>query len=208
MKGVLLALAVLLLVSFSACTEETDKAPVFYPLESDSTIEFNYSLSLTENGKTTNQESVLEIEPSEFKTVRGEKCRVFEYSYDGEKDSSICLFENEDGIFLAWKEVNGVEFEVEEFMPVLKKPFEEGSEWTWAGQWGDSSVEADFEITEIFGSDGSKELTLAYTYEIDGTITQKGETILLEDKGVIEDSLEVTDSSKPGMKIEIKAVKK
>jgi len=199
-------LAALWLLALAGCIGEAEEKD-FFPLDQEKSPEYSYRVVLeTAAGKET-QTSELEITPGAFSSMNNADCQEFSFLFDGQVDHTECYYKNSGEVMLAARKYGLEPQNIRPHMPLLKKPFKEGTSWSWEGKEGEISSEAEFEILgiksiEAGGRDFEALAVFSETERADGA-TIRSTRWYAEGIGLVKESMTITNSNFPGTKMRI-----
>lgn len=207
MQKALTILCPLILLAFGGCLEQPVEK-IYFPLDKAKELSYDYALVITSLEGKQEESLVLAIKPLARKTANDAECLEFAFLFDGEYDHSECYYESVKGVFLAERTFGLDSIEISPHMPLLKKPFKAGTQWSWSGKEGDISSEAEFEIAgiEIIEVKGREYEALAVSSLIERSDGAKINSAKWHADGIglIKEETEITNSNFPGVKMEIK----
>lgn len=206
MGKLFIALSVICLLALAGCFEQPVEKN-YFPLDKARELHYNYSLTIISPEGKQSDSAVLTIKPLAEKKADNTKCLEFAFLFDNEQDHSECYYQNNQGIFLAERKFGADTIAITPHMPLLKKPFESGTKWTWNGSEGEISSIAEFEIEgiEIIEINGKEYETLvvsSITERLDGARINS-RAWYADGIGLIKEKAKITNSNYPGTKMEI-----
>jgi len=201
-----IVLAIMLFLALTGCTQ-AEKEKEFSALSELGSREFNYSFMLSSSDGRQSEEMVLGMKLVGEKEFGGQNCSLIAFEFDGTADHEECFFEENRELFLAGMEFDGKQVVFSPPLPLLKKPFEAGETWNWAGLEGEHESSAEFEIEgieilEVFGEEVEAIAVHSFTERSDGPVIDSTKWFA-EGIGLVKEEITIVNENFPGMKMKI-----